>query len=259
MWKMVWPILMIVGSNCFYHICTKSMPEEASAFGSLMITYLVGAVFSAVLFFVSIKPAEVITEISKINWTSFILGLSIVGLEAGYVFMYRAGWKVSNGALTANICLAVALLVIGVLLYRESVSIRQLGFSPVLFQAVDANGVQVYHTNVMMHVGTEIAVVCMEAIADPEQRSMVRESLENTGKTIVEITFDQMSHFAGNMLELHNKDGEPCLIMSLSAYNSLSDEQIETLASRMKLITPVLDCIEENGGGSARCMIAEIF
>ena len=102
------------------------MPEETNAFGSLMITYLVGAVFSAVLFFVSIKPVEVITQISKINWTSFILGLSIVGLEAGYVFMYRVGWKVSNGALTANICLAVALLVIGVLLYRESVSIRQL-------------------------------------------------------------------------------------------------------------------------------------
>ena len=136
---------------------------------------------------------------------------------------------------------------------------RQLGFSPVLFHAVDEKGMQIYHTNVMMNVGTEIAVVCMESITDPEERSMVQKSLENTGKTIVEITYDQMSHFAGNMLEVHNKKKEPCLIMSLSAYNSLSDEQVEFLSSKMNLITPALDCIEENGGGSARCMIAEIF
>ena len=136
---------------------------------------------------------------------------------------------------------------------------RQLGYSPVLFEAVDADGTQIYHTNVMMNVGTEISVVCMEAIADPDQRAMVRESLEKTGKRIVEITFDQMNHFAGNMLEVRNKDGEPCLIMSLAAYKSLTDEQIKLLESKMKLITPALDCIEENGGGSARCMIAELF
>lgn len=75
----------------------------------------------------------------------------------------------------------------------------------------------------------------------------------------MEITFDQMNHFAGNMLEVHNESGEPCLIMSLAAYNSLTDEQIEFLETGMKLLTPALDCIEENGGGSARCMIAEIF
>ena len=83
--------------------------------------------------------------------------------------------------------------------------------------------------------------------------------LEGTGKTIVEISFDQMNHFAGNMLELRNKKGEPCLVMSLTAYESLSDKQIDFLKSKMKLITPDLDCIEQNGGGSARCMIAEIF
>ena len=136
---------------------------------------------------------------------------------------------------------------------------RQLGYTPILFNAVDANGMQIYHTNVMMHVGSEIAVVCMDSIKDPEERSTVRESLEKTGKTIVEITFDQMNHFAGNMLEVHNGKGEPCLIMSLTAYNSLSEEQIQFLESRMKLITPFLSCIEENGGGSARCMIAEIY
>ena len=92
---------------------------------------------------------------------------------------------------------------------------------------------EIYHTNVMMHVGTETAVVCMEAIRDPEKRSEVRESLEKTGKTIVDISFDQMNHFAGNMLELRNKDGEPCLVMSLTAYESLTQEQIGFLESKM--------------------------
>ncbi|MCR5370340.1 MAG: amidinotransferase [Clostridium sp.] len=136
---------------------------------------------------------------------------------------------------------------------------RQLGYSPVLFDAVDESGTQIYHTNVMMSVGSEVAVVCLEAIADPDQREAVRKSLEDTGKTILEITYDQMNHFAGNMLEVRNQEKEPCLIMSQAAYNSLTDEQLEFLESRVNLVTPALDCIEENGGGSARCMIAEIF
>ena len=123
---MVWPLLLIVGSNCFYNICAKSMPEGTNTFGALTITYLVGAVLSAVLFVASVKPAEVFNEITKVNWTSFVLGLAIVGLEAGYVFLYRAGWKVGNGALTANICLAIALLVIGYYLYRETISVKQV-------------------------------------------------------------------------------------------------------------------------------------
>ena len=136
---------------------------------------------------------------------------------------------------------------------------KQLGYSMVLFNAVDANGIELYHTNVMMHVGTEVAVVCLEAIQDEAQKSEVMESLEKTGKTVVDITFDQMNHFAGNMLELHNGEGKPFLVMSLTAYNSLSKEQKVFLESKMALITPDLECIEQNGGGSARCMIAEIF
>ncbi len=83
----------------------------------------------------------------------------------------------------------------------------QLGYSPVLFKAVDADGAKIYHTNVMMHVGSEVAVVCLGAIKDPDQRAEVRKSIEDSGKTIVEISFDQMNHFAGNMLELRNRDG----------------------------------------------------
>jgi drug/metabolite transporter (DMT)-like permease len=102
------------------------MPEETNAFGALTVTYLVGAILSAVLFVISVKPGRVVPEISKVNWIPFLLGTAIVGLEAGYIFLYRAGWKVSNGALTANICLAVALLIIGCLLYKETISIKQV-------------------------------------------------------------------------------------------------------------------------------------
>ncbi|MBQ3390554.1 MAG: hypothetical protein IJG57_05750 [Firmicutes bacterium] len=126
MWNMLWPLLLIVGANCLYNICAKSIPPETNAFGSLTITYLVGAIVSAVIFVASVKPAGVITEITKVNWAAFVLGLTIIGLEAGYVFLYRAGWKVSNGALTANICLAIALLVIGALLYKEVISVKQM-------------------------------------------------------------------------------------------------------------------------------------
>ena len=101
------------------------MPSNANAFASLTVTYLAGAVLSAILFLAGCRGAGIGEELSKVNWTSLVLSLAIVGLEAGYVFLYRAGWKVSIGALTANICLAVALLAIGCLLYRESVSPRQ--------------------------------------------------------------------------------------------------------------------------------------
>lgn len=126
MWNMIWPLLLIVISNCFYNICAKSMPEETNAFGALTVTYLIGAILSAVLFVISVKPGRMVSEISKVNWIPFMLGTAIVGLEAGYIFLYRAGWKVSIGALTANICLAVALLIIGCLLYKETISIKQV-------------------------------------------------------------------------------------------------------------------------------------
>jgi len=126
MWSMLWPLLLIVAANCFYNICTKSLPENINTFGALIVTYLMGAFLSAILFVTSVKPQNIMPEMAKINWTSFVLGMAIVALEAGYVFLYRAGWKVSNGSLTANICLAVALLAIGPLLYHETISLRQI-------------------------------------------------------------------------------------------------------------------------------------
>ena len=126
MWNMIGPLILIVGSNCLYNICTKSMPGDVNTFGALTVVYLAGAVLSSILFLSSVGPTRAITEINQVNWTSFALGLSVVGLEAGYVLLYRAGWKVSSGALTANICLAIALLAIGFLLYKETISLKQL-------------------------------------------------------------------------------------------------------------------------------------
>ena len=126
MWNMLWPLLLIVGSNCFYHICTKSMPEAADPFASLTLTYLVGALLSALLFLFGSGVSRVGAEIAKINWTALVLGFAIVGLEAGNVFLYRAGWKISSGALVANVCLCCVLLLIGWLLYKENITTRQL-------------------------------------------------------------------------------------------------------------------------------------
>lgn len=135
---------------------------------------------------------------------------------------------------------------------------KQLCFTPVYFEAFDRQSVAVYHTNVMMSVGTAYAVVCTESIR-PEDRDRVLSSLKETGKKILDISFSQLEHFAGNMLELHNSDGKPILIMSASARKSLTTEQNRELSSYYKLLSPQLDYIETHGGGSARCMLAELF
>ena len=124
--NMVWPLIIIVASNCFYNICTKSTPEGINAYCALLVTYLTAAVITAVLFIWEVKPANALLELSKINWSSFVLGIAIVGLEIGYILLYRAGWKISSGALVANICLAFLLILIGAFLYKEQITLRQV-------------------------------------------------------------------------------------------------------------------------------------
>lgn len=135
----------------------------------------------------------------------------------------------------------------------------QLGYTPVTFESVDRNGQQIYHTNVMMCVGTAYAIVCLESIADTQERKNVVTSLEKSGKKIIEITFDQVNKFAGNMLELRNGEGKKFLVMSATARKSLTSEQNRELSKTYRLLSPQLETIETNGGGSARCMLAEIF
>ena len=104
----------------------KSMPADVNPFGALMVTYLVAAIISALIFVFSVGLSNISVGLSKINWTSVVLALAIVGLEVGYVFVYRAGWAVSTASVVANIGLACVLLVVGYFLYRENVSMQQI-------------------------------------------------------------------------------------------------------------------------------------
>ncbi len=132
------------------------------------------------------------------------------------------------------------------------------GYEVVAFQAVDESGFPIYHTNVMMCIGEKFAVVCLESIKYTEDKIAVLESFKATQKTVIDISFDQMSHFAGNMLEVQNKAGESLLVMSEQALKALHGTQITALSSFSKIVTAPLYTIEKNGGGSARCMLAEI-
>ena len=126
MWKLIWPILVVILSNTFYNVCMKSMPGDVNPFGALMVTYLGAAIISGLIFVYVVGPSNVGVEMSKINWTSVVLALAIVGLEVGYVFVYRAGWTVSTASVVANIGLACVLIFVGYFLYQENVSFNQI-------------------------------------------------------------------------------------------------------------------------------------
>jgi hypothetical protein len=134
----------------------------------------------------------------------------------------------------------------------------QTGYTYLLFNALDGSGFPIYHTNVMMCIAEEFAAICLDAISDLNQRDEVVNSLRNNGKTVMDITIDQMNQFAGNMLQVKNDKNEPLLVMSEQAFNALTKEQIDFLETYNKIVTAPLDTIEKHGGGSARCMLAEI-
>lgn len=133
-----------------------------------------------------------------------------------------------------------------------------LDYEPLAFAAVDAAGVPVYHTNVLMCIGGDFAVLCEEAISDAGQRTAVRRRLEAGGHEVIPIRFGQLAEFAGNMLELAGADGERLLVLSARAQASLDDSQRAALSARCRLLAPPIDAIEEVGGGGVRCMLAEI-
>lgn len=167
----------------------------------------------------------------------------------------------------------------GIILDREnriaygSVSIRLMedlfldychtfNYKPVVFhsyQTVGNERLLIYHTNVMMCLATEFAVICLDSIDDEKERRLVTESLRNSGKEIIAIAEEQMHQFAGNMLQVKNKEGKTFLVMSKAAYDSLTSGQIQAIEQYSEIIYSDLSTIEENGGGSARCMLAELF
>lgn len=135
---------------------------------------------------------------------------------------------------------------------------EKAGYTPVTFKADDKDGFPIYHTNVMMCIGDRFAVICLETIQNPQEREMVMQHLIGNGLEIIEISIDQMAHFAGNMLQVENKNGAKLLVMSEQAYLSLNATQVFLLEKYNKLVYSPLYTIEKNGGGSARCMLAEI-
>jgi len=135
----------------------------------------------------------------------------------------------------------------------------ELDYDYLLFEAFDQAGNPIYHTNVMMSVCSKFVVVCLDAIKDLDERASLIGLVEESDKEVIEISFEQMSHFAGNMLEVRSQSGEALLVMSKTAQKSLYPEQLKKLGSYCKIIAPNISTIEINGGGSARCMIAELF
>ncbi len=133
-----------------------------------------------------------------------------------------------------------------------------LNYEVVAFSASDENDKPIYHTNVIMCIGDIFAVVCLEAIKNPDERQQVRSTLEETNKYIIELTMDQVHHFAGNMLMVRNKNQDKFLVMSTQAYDSLTEKQRSILSDYARIFHTDLSVIEGNGGGSARCMMTEI-
>ncbi|MDP9047085.1 MAG: arginine deiminase-related protein [Bacteroidota bacterium] len=135
---------------------------------------------------------------------------------------------------------------------------EQAGYTAICFEAVDQLGQAIYHTNVLMCIGSKFAVICLDVVPNPHEKLVITDSFKSTRKEIIAISFGQMNQFAGNMLELKNKAGETLIVMSKNAYQSLLHEQIVVLEKYGRLIYTDINTIENNGGGSARCMIAEL-
>jgi len=135
-------------------------------------------------------------------------------------------------------------------------------YTPIIFKAfqnVEGERKQIYHTNVLMGLGDELAIICLESIDDKKERKMVAESLKEDGKIIVDITEEQMHQFAGNMLEVRGAFDKKYWVMSEAARKSLTEEQIKTIEKYSQILSSDLQVIETLGGGSARCMLAEVF
>ncbi|MFZ7130851.1 MAG: EamA family transporter [Eubacteriales bacterium] len=126
MFMYVFSIVLIVASNILYNICQKSTSENANPFSALFATYLTAAILTVIIFLFNKPDKGFFQSFKDLNWTSMVLGISIVGLEFGYLMAYRAGWKISLGSLVANIALALMLIPIGIIFYKEGFDINKI-------------------------------------------------------------------------------------------------------------------------------------
>lgn len=117
-----WPIVLIVLSNAFYHVCAKSMPNTINPMASLTITYLTGAVVSGILYFVLNPGSNLLQQYTHLTWSPFVLGMSIVGLELGNIYMYKVGWNINTGYIVQSAIVAIVLLFVGLLLFKEMIT-----------------------------------------------------------------------------------------------------------------------------------------
>lgn len=137
--------------------------------------------------------------------------------------------------------------------------VTELGYRPLAFCAYDQAGTAIYHTNVLMGVQRTTAVLCAEAITDAQERERVLSELQATGHDVVGITLEQMAHFCGNVIEIQNRQGEHFLLLSQTAYDAFTPDQRIQLSRDKTLLPIAIPTIETIGGGSARCMVAELF
>ena len=126
MFNYLWPFALVIISNTVYQICTKSTPEGMNPFASLTVTYLIGALASAVLYFILGGHGGLLSEYRKLNWAPFVLGIVIVGLEAGWIYAYKAGWQVSTAQIIQSAVLGTILIFVGTLLYKEALTWNKL-------------------------------------------------------------------------------------------------------------------------------------
>lgn len=170
---------------------------------------------------------------------SFLEGTGSMVLDRAYNICYACLSPRTNSGLVEEWC-------------------KMMDYTPVLFDALDGAGKPIYHTNVVMAVADRYVVICMEAVATEQQKQLLTQTITGCGKTVVPIRFEQMNSFAGNMLQVSSGSGQPLLVMSTQAWQSLTNEQQQYLISMNKVLHSSLYTIEANGGGSARCMMAEI-
>jgi len=135
---------------------------------------------------------------------------------------------------------------------------QRMDYDVVAFDAVDKDGLPIYHTNVLMNVGEKLAVICDVAIAREDQREAVVQRLRETDHEIVSLSYEQLEAFAGNMLELRTSGGERIIAMSKQAYESLNNDQLQRLRTNGGVVAAAIENIEKSAGGSVRCMLAEL-
>ena len=173
------------------------------------------------------------------NDNKFLEGTGSLVLDRRNKFAYCSLSKRSNNDLLDLFCL-------------------QMNYKPIVFNSF-YNSVPIYHTNVMMSICNKFSIICLDSIKDENQKTAVIANLKNSNLEIIDIKIDQMSSFLGNCIQLIDSKSNPLLVMSSRAYNSINNSQLKKIEKHTDIIHTDLKNIEENGGGSARCMIAEIF